>query len=174
MKRNKVVNSYNQINRDLEKKIDKMMSIEIPDDESTNSVESDDLKIIDDKKENIINNLNANLNEKILVLDNNQLDNDNHDFSRDVKVNILKDSIDKPEIVKTNNIVNGDDLEIDDQTIEEIEKNEADDLLVLEDMLEDELNQNTLSSSHHKKTWFVLISLMIVLVIITVIFVLTK
>ena len=175
-KKDKLVNSYNQINHDLEKKIDRMMSIEIPDDDQTTSTDISDLKIIDDSQapnndQGIVDNLNDNsgpLKEKILVLDNNNFEN--HDSNQDIKVNIIKDPQVNLEVTKTNNIVN-DDLDIDDSVIEEIEKSESNDLLILEDMLEDELNNEPSSKPHHKVRWIIGIILLIILIAVYIIYI---
>ncbi len=175
-KKAKSVNSYNQFNHELEKKIDRMMNVEIPDDDQTTSTDMSDLKIIDDSQapnndQAIVDSFSDNTSsstEKILVLDDNKFEN--HDSNQDIKVNVIKDSPANLEVTKTNNIVN-DDLDIDDSVIEEIEKNESNDLLILEDMLEDELNNEHSSKPHHKVRWIIVIILLIVLTAVYIIYI---
>ncbi len=175
-KKDKLVNSYNKINHELEKKIDRMMSVEIPDDDQITLTDTSDLKIIDNDQsfnndQVTVNNLNDNaslLKEKTLVLDKNNFEN--HDSNQDIKVNITKDFPANLEVISSNNIVN-DDLDIDDSVIEEIEKNESNDLLILEDMLEDELNNEPSPKPHHKVRWIIGISLLIILIAVYIIYI---
>jgi len=184
MKKSKIVNSFSQFDPEIEAKVDAMMSLDAPNPSKPDNIElekeekpttsvfldSHDSKPLSDnhldeainsslKDNSLKDNLESDAEkpkENILIIEDNA-------FNQTVPVEVNQQSNLHS---MTNSSQLNDELLVDDNVIEEIERTEADDLLALEDRLEDELNQNATKKSYHKLVIMITSLIIIVLIIV--------